>query len=80
MAPPFPQFDRSRLQLEPLAQRRHDWAWPEILPLQRALPVREPLQAIAAQIVRARSRPAAVILMLGAHVLRSGVQDRKSVV
>jgi hypothetical protein len=71
---PFEKFDRSRLKLRPLAERQSDLTrsvlvYPEN-PYERcahpALPV------LAERIRQARVRGSAVILMLGAHVLRRG--------
>jgi len=70
----YPLFDRSRLLLEPLAERRHDLTIDTMLPLASAV-VRHPdLDRVAQAILRARQEGAGVILMMGAHVLRSGVQ------
>ena len=67
-------FDRSRLQIRPLAKRRHDLDLSVIRPLERAASVVGPLREVAARIRAAKERGAAVVLMMGAHVLRSGVQ------
>jgi hypothetical protein len=76
---PYPQFDRSRLRVKPLAERVHDLDLATILPLDPSIEPLEPsamerLDAVARRIVEARRRNAAVILMMGAHVLRAGVQ------
>jgi hypothetical protein len=72
---PFKKFDRSRLRLRPLAERQSDLTrdimiFPES-PYERidqpALPI------LAGRIREARHKGSAVILMLGAHVLRRGV-------
>ena len=74
MTSSYPLFDRSRLLLGPLAERRHDLTIDAILPL-AAVEVRSPeLDQTAQAILQARQQGAAVILMMGAHVLRSGVQ------
>jgi len=72
---PFPQFDRQQLLLKPLAQRQHDMTVDHLL---HVLPEEgtweHPALAILAErIVAARRHGAAVILMMGAHVLRAGV-------
>jgi hypothetical protein len=68
-------FDRSRLRIRPLAGRAHD------LTLERWLALEDPtpeyshpeLPEVAARLVAARRRGAARILMMGAHVIRAGV-------
>ncbi len=68
-------FDRSRLRLKPLAERIHD------LHLEHWLSLGDPtppfshpdLAAVARRIEQARDAGAARILMMGAHVLRAGV-------
>ena len=70
----FPLFDRSALSLKPLAERRHDLTIDAIVPLVE-VEVRHPeLHRAAQAILRARREGATVVLMMGAHVLRSGVQ------
>ena len=71
----YETFDRSRLIVKPLAERKHD------LPLERWMALDDPAPAFAhpelAEIARrlkiARERGAARILMMGAHVIRAGV-------
>src|SRR5262245_20502006 len=73
---PYPQFDRSRLRVQPLAARRHDLTLADLLPADAppadfqnpAIPV------LAERLTAARHTGAARILMMGAHVLRAGVQ------
>jgi hypothetical protein len=68
-------FDRSRLEVKPLAERHHD------LHLDRWLELADPappfshpeLPTVARRISEARDSGAARILMMGAHVLRAGV-------
>lgn len=69
-----PAFDRSRLKVRGLAERQHDLTLAAILPLQPSPVVHETLQQIASRIRTAQERGAAVILMMGAHVIRAGVQ------
>jgi hypothetical protein len=69
------RFDRGRLRLRPLAERAHDLDLTALRPLaapEGAAPgeVRE----VAARIHAARDAGRPVILMMGAHVLRAGVQ------
>jgi len=76
---PFPQFDRSRLRLKPLAERIHDLDLSVMLPpdgsgapaldAQAESDVRE----IAARVRAARERDAPVVMVMGGHVIRAGV-------
>jgi hypothetical protein len=71
----YPQFDRSRLVVKPLAERVND------LPLSRWLALDDEvpefcspgLPVLAERLIAARERGTARILMMGAHVLRAGV-------
>lgn len=75
MASRYPQFDRSRLAVLPLAERIHD------LPLERWLGLDDPTPEFAdarlnelAELIRAAHKNARPrILMMGAHLLRAGV-------
>ena len=75
MASKYPLFDRSRLRLRPLAERVHDLALDHWLALESApLAFEHPqLPELAARVVAARASGAARILIMGAHVLRAGV-------
>ncbi|MGA2618616.1 MAG: hypothetical protein ABSF26_13465 [Thermoguttaceae bacterium] len=71
---PFPQFDRSRLILRPLAERVHDidrscLMFPDT---PREPFVHKDLDALAGRIVAAAGAGRAVIFACGAHVLRKG--------
>jgi phosphoglycolate phosphatase-like HAD superfamily hydrolase len=74
-APRYETFDRSRLLVKPLAERAHDLQLNHWLPLDAATPLFEhaDLAAVAARLREARTTHAARILMMGAHVLRAGV-------
>jgi len=71
---PYPQFDRTKLILKPLPERKNDlnrevMIYPDS-PYER---VPQPdLDILAERIVAARGRNAPVIVMMGAHVLRRG--------
>lgn len=71
---PYKQFDRSRLKLKPLNERTHDLSLDALIrpdaPYERC--EHEALPALAERIRKARETGSSVILMLGAHVLRSG--------
>jgi len=70
----FAEFDRSRLKLAPLSGRKNNLTLRDILPLERHSIVRETFKTVASRIVTAKINNAALILMMGAHVFRSGVQ------
>ncbi len=72
---PYPQFDRSRLVLKPLAERVHDMTLADVLPLDApGEPFEHPaLPTIAERIVQARGNGAPVIILMGAHVIKSGL-------
>jgi hypothetical protein len=70
----YPQFDRSKLILKPLSERKNDldlsiMIYPSSPYERAALP---DLNTIASRIVSARRKGAPVILMMGAHVIRKG--------
>jgi hypothetical protein len=75
MASKYPLFDRSRLRLRPLAERVHDLHLDHWLALEDSpIPYEHPqLDHVAARILAAERTGAARILMMGAHVLRAGV-------
>lgn len=68
-------FDRNRLRVQPLAERTHDLPLSNWLALEDSTPefVHPDLPGLATRIVKARSQQRAVILIMGAHVLRAGV-------
>ena len=71
----FPAFDRSRLRIQPLSQRRHDLDLSAILPLEAPLPAfsHPALAILGRRLAEARHNGSARLLMMGAHVLRAGV-------
>jgi hypothetical protein len=69
-------FDRSSLKILPLSDREHDLTIAAVLEL-TAAPMMESMGDIAEvsrRVIQAKQSSSAVILMMGAHVLRSGVQ------
>lgn len=70
----YPQFDRSQLCLLPLEDRRNDLSLSSTLPLRKASAVNQAFTKIASEIIKANKYKSSVVLMMGAHVLRSGVQ------
>ncbi len=71
----YPQFDRSRLIVKPLAERVNDLSLSRWLALEDATPPFESadLPLLATRLLAARESGAARVLMMGAHVLRAGV-------
>jgi hypothetical protein len=69
-------FSRERLRLKPLRERIHDMDISGVLPL--SPPVKttalRKLRDVATEVVEAKRKGASIILMMGAHVLRAGVQ------
>lgn len=70
----YPRFDLSKLHLKPLAERKHDMLADEVRDLHCASPMENPdLDRLASKIIEAKQNGAAVILMMGAHVIKVGM-------
>jgi hypothetical protein len=71
----YQNFDRSRLAIKPLAEREHDLHLDRWLALDDEAPPYEhhDLDEIAKRLRRAKEAGAARVLILGAHVIRAGV-------
>ena len=71
----YPLFDRSRLQVKPIAERLHDLHLDHWLALDDPTPefAHPDLARLAERLVAARSAVAARTMMLGAHLIRAGV-------
>lgn len=72
---PYPEFDRSKLRLKPLAERVHDMTLADVLPLDAPVPpLDDPnLDRVAERVVQARRAGAPVVWMMGAHVIKRGL-------
>lgn len=72
---PYPEFDRSRLKIKPLETRQHDMHLEDVWALDAPIPKFDSpaLETVAQRIIDARSRGAAVIAMMGAHVIKQGM-------
>jgi len=70
-------FDRSSLDIRPLSERRHDLNLSVVsrLDSRGGAVCDEQLKIVAGRIIAAREKKASVILMMGGHVIRSGVQN-----
>ena len=75
MASKYEVFDRSRLLIQPLAERTNDLQLTHWLTLDAPTPpyAHPQLSDVARRLIEATGRNAARILMMGAHVLRAGV-------
>ena len=73
----FPLFDRATLDIKPLAEREHDLDLSIITNLNstRVPDINKGIQEIAKRIIHAKENNSTIILMFGAHVIRSGVQN-----
>jgi len=74
----LPTFDRSQLIIKPLAERQHDLSIQQQLPLEELPPPLDAramadLEEIGRRMAEARRRGAAILLLLGGHVIRAGV-------
>jgi hypothetical protein len=68
-------FDRKALSLKPLSERRHDLDLSIVKQLDSsATAVPENSRIVAGRIIRAKEMGASSILMMGGHVIRSGIQ------
>jgi hypothetical protein len=72
--PEWKEFDRSRLELLPLHNRNHELTLSAISSITVPGGCHPALSRVAARIHSARAQGSAVVLMMGAHVLRAGVQ------
>ena len=69
----YPQFDRSRLKLKPLAERVHDLDLSVMIDPEAPAEFEHPsINALAERIRAAKQRKSTVLWMMGAHVLRAG--------
>ncbi len=74
----YPQFDRARLAIKPLAQRAHDIQHASLLALDERPPEisaagMQTLTRLGERLVVARATNATRLMLTGAHVIRAGV-------
>jgi len=70
----YPIFDTSMLQLNPISLRKSNVGLPDILSLEPKRILHKNIESVAHSIVQAKKKDSTVLMMIGAHVLRSGVQ------
>jgi hypothetical protein len=72
---PYPTFDRSRLRVLSLSERAHDFAVDEVLALDADVRTHDSpeLRTVAERIAASRANGRPVILMMGAHVIKTGL-------
>lgn len=72
---PYKMFDRNMLNLKSLTERNHDLSLDIIMNVDDEIPKFDhpTLDILTDKIIIARSKGASVIMMMGAHVIRSGV-------
>src|SRR5688572_2104320 len=74
----LPTFDRNQLVIKPLAERKHDLSIAHQLPLDELPPPLEDramgtIAELGRRMARAKERGAAILLLMGGHVIRAGV-------
>jgi hypothetical protein len=72
---PYPTFDRSQLRVLPLAERAHDFDLSQVIALDADLRLNQSpeLHAVAQRVIQAHQNGKQVILMMGAHVIKTGL-------
>jgi hypothetical protein len=72
---PYPIFDRNLLKLKPLSERVNELSREVILKLDDPIPEydNQLLATLADRIIAAKNDNATIMIMIGAHVIRSGV-------
>jgi len=72
---PFPSFDRTRLILKPLSERKHDMIIEDVLNLDEMVESfdNSSLSEVANRVANAHRNGSQVILLMGAHVIKRGL-------
>ena len=72
---PYPAFDRDKLRMRPLGERTHDFRIDEVLPLDAEVGLNDSpeIHAVAQRVIEARQQGRPVIMMMGAHVIKTGL-------
>ncbi len=74
---PFDIFDRSKIKLKDLSERDHDLTLDIMLGLDDEIPqfYHKNIETLTDKIIDAKKRNSKVIMMMGGHVIRSGVSN-----
>lgn len=68
-------FDRTALNIKPLAERIHDLDMSVVRPLYpEGIQANEEWRRVASRIIQAKKNGSSIVMMIGAHVIRAGVQ------
>ncbi len=67
-------FDRSKLEINSLKERVHDLDIKIIKPLNSVKHYNKTIRSVAKRIIISKEKRSEIVLMMGAHVLRAGVQ------
>ncbi|MDA8084222.1 MAG: hypothetical protein M0024_11250 [Nitrospiraceae bacterium] len=67
-------FDRSRIMLKPLKRRIHDLGFSAVRNLEPVACAAPALMSVASRMKSARDKGRSVVMIIGGHVVRSGVQ------
>jgi hypothetical protein len=71
----LPIFDRNKLSIKPLSERKHDMCLSSIKDLDRYnSKIDEKIHTVSKRIINTKKNSNTTVLFLGAHVIRSGVQ------
>jgi hypothetical protein len=73
---PAPIFDRSALKIKPLSERIHDLSHEVVFDLGNSelKDHQNELKGVAEEVIEAKKAGASIIIMMGGHVIRAGVQ------
>lgn len=70
----YPLFDRTKLQIKAIKERAHDLNISFVKQLGKDIQPDKRFSEVAQYIIQAKNKGAAIILMVGGHVIRSGAQ------
>jgi hypothetical protein len=71
----YSEFDRDQLEIRPLRERTHDLSIDVVQPVKEVEVTKAALSTVAQRIVAAKGTGASVVVIIGGHVVRSGIQS-----